>query len=105
VEQGLRVGRRVPGREGVWRFLEQGEQKKLCGSSLVAHGFLQVYILYSSTNALHPDIWPSLRKFESEVVSMAVKLLNGGKDACGLMTSGGTESLVMACKTCECFFP
>ncbi len=62
----------------------------------------KVYILYSSTNALHPDIWPSLRKFESEVVSMAVRLLNGGKDACGLMTSGGTESLVMACKTCVC---
>jgi sphinganine-1-phosphate aldolase len=60
----------------------------------------KVYILYSSTNALHPDIWPSLRKFESEVVSMSVKLLGGGKDACGLMTSGGTESLVMACKTC-----
>lgn len=59
----------------------------------------KVYCLYSSTNALHPDIWPSLRKFESEVVAMSVKLLNGGPDACGLLTSGGTESLVMAVKT------
>ncbi len=59
----------------------------------------KVYIMYSSTNALHPDIWPSLRKYESEVIAMSIKLLNGGKDACGLMTSGGTESLVMACKT------
>jgi sphinganine-1-phosphate aldolase len=59
----------------------------------------KVYLMYSSTNALHPDIWPSLRKFESEVVAMSIKMMRGGPDACGLMTSGGTESLVMACKT------
>ena len=59
----------------------------------------KVYCMYSSTNALHPDIWPSLRKFESEVVAMSLRMLNGGPESCGLMTSGGTESLVMACKT------
>lgn len=59
----------------------------------------KVYVMYSSTNALHPDVWPSLRKFESEVIAMSVKMMRGGPDACGLMTSGGTESLVMACKT------
>lgn len=59
----------------------------------------EVYVLFSSTNALHPDIWPSLRKFESEVIAMTVRMLRGGPEACGLMTSGGTESIVMACKT------
>ena len=55
--------------------------------------------LYSVSNPLHLDIWPSLRKYEAEVISMTCNLLNGGKeDVCGTMTSGGTESIVLATK-------
>lgn len=59
----------------------------------------RVYCMYSSTNALHPDVWPSLRKMESEVVAMTAAMLRGGPTCCGCLTAGGTESLVMAIKT------
>ena len=36
---------------------------------------------------------------ESEVVSMCVAAFHGGPGACGTMTSGGTESILMAMKT------
>lgn len=56
------------------------------------HGFLH-------ENALNPMLFPSLRKMETEVVRMTASMLNGGDDALGFMTSGGTESNVMAVKT------
>jgi hypothetical protein len=56
--------------------------------------------LYSVANPLHPGIWPSLMKFESEVISMVANMMNGGNNSVvGCMTSGGTESIVMAVKT------
>lgn len=36
---------------------------------------------------------------EAEVIQMMVSLFNGGTDGCGVMTSGGTESILMSCKT------
>jgi glutamate/tyrosine decarboxylase-like PLP-dependent enzyme len=50
------------------------------------------------TNGLGPGAFKSLRKFESEVVSMTASLLNA-PDGAGNMTSGGTESILMAVKT------
>ncbi|KAL9919581.1 sphingosine-1-phosphate lyase isoform 1-T4 [Glossina fuscipes fuscipes] len=52
----------------------------------------------SYTNPLHPDIFPGVCKMEAEVISMACKLFQGGPNTCGTMTSGGTESIVLACK-------
>ena len=49
------------------------------------------------TNGLGPSAFRSLKKFESEVVAMTVDLL-GKSDAVGNMTSGGTESILMAVK-------
>jgi glutamate/tyrosine decarboxylase-like PLP-dependent enzyme len=43
--------------------------------------------------------FPSLKKFETEVISMTVDLFGGDNRCCGSMTSGGTESLLMAIKT------
>lgn len=54
---------------------------------------------FALSNPLHPDVFPLVRKMESEVVAMTVKLFNGGPDACGVMTSGGTESILMAMKS------
>jgi len=48
---------------------------------------------YHESNALYPGVFPSLRKMEAEVTAMAVNLLHG---ACGLLTSGGTESIFLA---------
>jgi len=54
---------------------------------------------YMFTNALNPFRFPSLMRMEQEVVSMTLGLLSCGEDAAGTMTSGGTESILMAVKT------
>ena len=63
----------------------------------------QVYALFSQGNPLHPDLWPSISKFEAEVVAMTSAMLHGGADAapqaCGTVTSGGTESILLAMRT------
>ncbi|WVQ78645.1 hypothetical protein IAT38_000732 [Cryptococcus sp. DSM 104549] len=50
------------------------------------------------SNPLHPDVFPGVRKMESEIVSMVLNLYNGPNGA-GTTTSGGTESIIMAVKT------
>jgi len=55
--------------------------------------------MFFSKNALNPLAFPSLKKFESEVISMTIDLLNGTRRGGGNMTSGGTESILMGVKT------
>uniref|UniRef100_A0A8D9BBI9 sphinganine-1-phosphate aldolase n=1 Tax=Cacopsylla melanoneura TaxID=428564 RepID=A0A8D9BBI9_9HEMI len=57
-----------------------------------------VFGLTSYTNPLHPDIFPGVCKMEAEVIKMVARLFSGGPETCGSMTSGGTESIMMACK-------
>eukprot|EP00095_Tigriopus_kingsejongensis_P003316 maker-scaffold612_size124412-snap-gene-0.23 protein:Tk03316 transcript:maker-scaffold612_size124412-snap-gene-0.23-mRNA-1 annotation:"sphingosine-1-phosphate lyase 1-like isoform x2" len=59
----------------------------------------KAYSLTAFANPLNPDAFPGIRKFEAEVVRMTLDLFHGDDDACGTMTSGGTESLILACKT------
>jgi sphinganine-1-phosphate aldolase len=66
----------------------------------------QVYALNSQTNPLHADVWPSIARYEAEVVAMTASMLGAGQgqpdDAraiCGTVTSGGTESILLAMKT------
>ncbi|OBS79168.1 hypothetical protein A6R68_18445, partial [Neotoma lepida] len=59
---------------------------------------VQAYGEFAWSNPLHPDIFPGLRKLEAEIVRMTCSLFNGGPDCCGCVTSGGTESILMACK-------
>ena len=54
--------------------------------------------LFFSENALNPMAFKSLKQFESEVVQMTCSMLNGPENAVGTMTSGGTESILMAVK-------
>ncbi|MFX0104272.1 MAG: pyridoxal phosphate-dependent decarboxylase family protein [Candidatus Hodarchaeota archaeon] len=58
----------------------------------------KAYTMFFSKNALSPIAFPSLKKFEIEVISMTIDLFNGDKRCCGSMTSGGTESILMAIK-------
>jgi sphinganine-1-phosphate aldolase len=51
----------------------------------------EAYSMFSLSNPLHPDIFPSVKKFEAEVIRMTVSLMHGDEAACGAMTSGGTE--------------
>jgi len=55
-----------------------------------------VYSMAAYTNPLNPDAYPGVRKMEAEVVRMTGSLFHGGPDMCGTMTSGGTESLILA---------
>jgi sphinganine-1-phosphate aldolase len=57
------------------------------------------YSEFIAENGLSPVAFPSLRQMETEVVSMAASLLGGDEDVAGTMTSGGTESIMMAIKT------
>lgn len=50
-------------------------------------------------NALNPFVLPSLKDMQRDVVAISAELLNGGDEAGGTMTSGGTESIFMAVKT------
>lgn len=59
----------------------------------------EAYTLFFSENGLNPTAFPSLRRFETEVVAMTSHLLGGDAQVCGNMTSGGTESILMAVKT------
>lgn len=56
----------------------------------------EVYGRFAWSNPLHPDLFPHTRKMEAEVVQWTINLYNGGKEARGTMTSGGTESILMA---------
>ena len=58
----------------------------------------QALAMYASTNGLNADAFPSLKKFQSEVVQMVSTWVHGGDQAAGFMTSGGTESILLAVK-------
>jgi glutamate/tyrosine decarboxylase-like PLP-dependent enzyme len=53
---------------------------------------------FQSANALNVDAFPSLRRMQNDVVEMIADLLHGGPEAAGFMTSGGTESILLAVK-------
>ncbi|KAM9365744.1 sphingosine-1-phosphate lyase 1 [Pholidichthys leucotaenia] len=59
---------------------------------------VKVYGDFAWSNPLHPDIFPGVRKMEAEIVRMSCTLFHGGPNSCGAVTSGGTESILMACK-------
>jgi len=53
--------------------------------------------MYNSTNTLYEGVFPSVRKFEAELISWVVHLLRGDpKAGGGILTSGGTESVLIA---------
>ncbi len=64
----------------------------------------QIYALHSQSNPLHSDIWPSTAKYEAEIVSMTAHMLGAARTSqpdqvCGTVTSGGTESILLAMKS------
>jgi glutamate/tyrosine decarboxylase-like PLP-dependent enzyme len=69
----------------------------------------QVYAAYSQSNPLHADLWPSVVKYEAEIIAMTAEMLGAarvGSDGArwpgpvvGCVSSGGTESIMLAMKT------
>lgn len=54
--------------------------------------------LYLHENALNTNAFPSLREIQSEVVGWTGGLLHGPDTVAGFLTSGGTESILVAVK-------
>jgi len=63
------------------------------------HFLQQAYARFFSANGLNPMAFRSLKRLESEVISMTADLMHGDRDVVGTMTSGGTESCLLAVKT------
>lgn len=64
----------------------------------------EAYSMFAHTNPLHLSIFPSLARFEGEVVAMTASMFGSrekasGGQVCGNMSSGGTESIVLAVKS------
>jgi glutamate/tyrosine decarboxylase-like PLP-dependent enzyme len=51
---------------------------------------------YAGSNGLDPTAFPSLMTMENELVGLAARLLDGPDSTVGTVTSGGTESVLLA---------
>eukprot|EP01064_Diplonema_japonicum_P038413 TRINITY_DN92_c0_g2_i5.p1 TRINITY_DN92_c0_g2~~TRINITY_DN92_c0_g2_i5.p1 ORF type:complete len:575 (+),score=239.80 TRINITY_DN92_c0_g2_i5:51-1727(+) len=75
-------------------------------SGSVYHGGMEGYTefineamaMHQWSNPLHAGQFCGVRKMETEVLSMVVKMFNGTDECCGAMTSGGTESILLSMK-------
>ncbi len=59
----------------------------------------QAYQSFSATNGLNPSAFKSLKRFENDIIAATAKLHHGSAEVCGVVTSGGTESCLLAVKT------
>ena len=59
----------------------------------------QIYNKYIKTNPLHPDIFPEIKLMEIDIINICRSLYKGDNKCCGNITSGGTESILLACVT------
>ena len=59
----------------------------------------KAYAKYFSANGLNPTAFKSLKRLEKEVLRFTAELLHVDEEACGVMTSCGTESCMLAVKT------
>lgn len=76
----------------VWAYIYQPDE---AATTLLE----QAYLLYLSENCLDPTTFPSTARLEQEIVRMVADLLGGDEQVCGNVTSGGTESILLAVKT------
>lgn len=56
----------------------------------------QALAMYASTNGLDPTAFPSLLAMEKDLVAFARPLFHAGDESVGSVTSGGTESILLA---------
>jgi sphinganine-1-phosphate aldolase len=75
------------------------------GDETHLHFLNEVYALYSQANPLHADVWPSVARFEADLVHFTARFLGGNPKheddeqvVCGTLSSGGTESIMLAMK-------
>ena len=73
-----------------------------CGDHDHYHVLTEVFESFAHVNVLQRDMYPSATKFEAEIIAMVADMLHGeaaGSDVCGVVTSGGSESLITALYT------
>jgi len=75
-----------------WSLVYQASEEHDQFLSTVADQFF-------SANYLNPLAFKSLQEMEKEVVDMSIDMLNGGDNEVGTMSSGGTESILLAIYT------
>lgn len=83
-----------------WRHGRNGMYVFFAGEDVLSVA-KEAYTMYMSENGLGPMAFPSLGQMESDVISMGLSLLNAPENGAGSMTSGGTESIMLAVKTCR----
>lgn len=54
----------------------------------------EAFRLFAHANVLQRDMYPSATKLEAEIVAMTAAMLHGDARVCGVVTFGGTESLI-----------
>ena len=54
----------------------------------------EAFRLFAHANVLQRDMYPSATKLEAEIVAMTASMLHGSEQVCGVVTFGGTESLI-----------
>ncbi|MCB2039887.1 MAG: aspartate aminotransferase family protein [Rhodoferax sp.] len=59
----------------------------------------QAWQMYASGNGLNPTAFKSLKRFENDIIASTAALHHGPPKVCGVVTSGGTESCLLAVKT------
>lgn len=68
------------------------------------HFMAEAYETFAHSNVLQRDMYPSANKLEGEIVAMTLDMLGAdavaehhpGQEPCGVLTSGGSESLISA---------
>lgn len=58
----------------------------------------KIYAKTAYTNPLHADVYPGIRKMEAEIVRITCSLYKGNSQTCGVVSTGGTESIVLVVK-------
>ena len=59
--------------------------------------------MYATENGLNTAAFPSLRQLQDDVVGMVAGWVHAPEGAAGVLTTGGTESLLMAVKAAREF--
>jgi sphinganine-1-phosphate aldolase len=59
----------------------------------------EAYQAFSSANGLNPTAFRSLKRLETDIIAAVADLFHGTPEVCGVVTSGGTESCLLAVKT------
>jgi glutamate/tyrosine decarboxylase-like PLP-dependent enzyme len=78
---------------------QKGDSGRVSGSIYSGdhehYAFLtEAFHRFGHVNVLQRDMYPSATKFEAEIIAMTASMLHGDAETGGVVTSGGTESLM-----------